>query len=108
MGQNPSALTSLDFIRFDTSQLRLIYVKVLLTLSFIYLSPHRGWGGGKPDFISWVKVLELLNKFEAVFTLRFVWYQVRLEGRVAPVVGFLDVGNNELPPLGCSPFLSDF
>ena len=95
MGQYPSVLTSLDFLRFDASQLRLIYGKVLLTLSFFYLSPHRGWGR-KTDLVWWVKALELLNKFEATFTLKFVWYQVRLEGRVPPVLGFLHVGNNVL------------
>ena len=63
-----------------------------MTLSFFYLSPHRGWGR-KTDLVWWVKALELLNKFEATFTLKFVWYQVRLEGRVPPVAGFLDVGN---------------
>ena len=58
MGQYPSVLTFLDFLRFDASQLRLIYGKVLLTLSFIYLSPHRGWGQ-KTDLVWWVKALEL-------------------------------------------------
>ena len=52
-------LTSLGFLRFDTSQLRLIYGKVLLTLSYLSFT---SWSlRGKEHLICWVKVIQLLN-----------------------------------------------
>ena len=59
-------LTSLAFLRFDTSQLRLIYGEVLLTLSYLSFT---SWSlRGKEHLICWVRVIQLLNKFDAVFT----------------------------------------
>ena len=69
-------LTSLAFLRFDTSQLRLIYGEVLLTLSYLSFT---SWSlRGKEHSICWVRVMQLLNKFDAVFLeirlgIRFVW-----------------------------------
>ena len=52
-------LTSFGFLRFDTSQLRLIYGKVLLTLSYLSFT---SWSlRGKEHLICWVKVIQLLN-----------------------------------------------
>ena len=59
-------LTSLAFLRFETSQLRLIYGEVLLTLSYLSFT---SWSlRGKEHLICWVRVIQLLNKFDAVFT----------------------------------------